>query len=80
MTTKQLKALNEMIEACIENGGDAGGSYDSCPDKCKAKIDEFLISMGEKYLCVSEDKNNFSWPCVIRTDVERPAEIWEIDF
>lgn len=80
MTIKQLKALNEMIEACIENGGDAGGAYNSCPDKCKVKIDEFLISMGERYLCASEDKDNFNWPCVTRTDIEQSTEIWEKDF
>lgn len=80
MTIEQLKALNEMIKACIENGGDAGGSYNSCPDKCKARINEFLILMGEQYLYVSEDKSNFNWPCVTKTNVEQSTEIWEKDF
>ena len=70
MTTEQLNALNEMIEACVENGGDSGGSYNSCPDKCKAKINKFLILMGEKYLYAAEDKNNFNCPCVTRINVK----------
>lgn len=80
MNDIQLKALNEMINWCIMNGGDAGGSYDSCPDECEQAIAKFLISMGEEYLRVVEDKDNWYRPVVVRTKEKQPSEIWLVDF
>lgn len=80
MNDIQLKALNEMIDWCIMNGGDAGGSYDSCPDECEQAIAKFLISMGEEYLRVVEDKDNWYRPVVVRTKEKQPSEIWSVDF
>lgn len=34
MTREQVKALNNLIETCIMNGGDAGGPYVSCQKEC----------------------------------------------
>lgn len=41
-----IDALNQMIEKCIEHGGDAGGAYCSCYDDCVVAIKEFLEVMG----------------------------------
>ena len=80
MNNIQLKALNEMIDWCIVNGGDTGGPYDSCPEQCKQAITNFLITMGEEYLCVDKAKDNWNRPVVVRTERKQPSEIWQIDF
>ena len=80
MNDIQLKALNEMINWCIMNGGDAGGPYDSCPGECEQAIAKFLISMGEEHLRIIEDKDNWRRPTVVRAKEKQLSEIWQINF
>ena len=63
MTAEQIKALNEMITACIENGGDVGGAYFSCEEKCIASIENFLNTMNVALYEIKKDE--FDWPYVV---------------
>lgn len=49
MNDKQLKALNNVIEAAIEHGGDYGGAYYCYPDELAKAMDGLVVSLGDDY-------------------------------
>ena len=62
MTKEQVRALNNLIETCIMNGGDAGGPYMSCQKECIKSIEDFLNAMDVAFYDVRKDK--WDWPYV----------------
>lgn len=55
-TEYQVAELNEVIEKCIEHGGDYGGAYFSYPKSCYNTINNFLIAMNAENVKVVETK------------------------
>ena len=49
MNDKQIKALNYVIEAAVQHGGDRGGAYYCYPDELAETIDALVTSLGDDY-------------------------------
>ena len=53
MNDKQIKALNKVIEAAVEHGGDPGGAYYCYPDELAEAMNKLVSSLGNDYYTVS---------------------------
>ena len=49
MNDKQIKALNKVIEAAVEHGGDPGGAYCCYPDELAEAMNNLVSSLGNDY-------------------------------
>ena len=49
MNDKQIKALNKVIEAAVEHGGDPGGAYFCYPDELAEAMNNLVSSLGNDY-------------------------------
>ena len=49
MNDKQIKALNKVIEAAVEHGGDPGGAYCCYPDELAEAMNNLVSSLGNGY-------------------------------
>lgn len=44
--TTNIDYLNDLMEVCIEHGGDSGGPYLSCPDKVVDVLNKMACNSG----------------------------------
>lgn len=66
MNDKQIKALNNVIEAAIEHGGDIGGAYCCCPDELAKAMDNLVAYLGDDYYWKWDDPKYKDVPLVYR--------------
>ena len=66
MNDKQIKALNKVIEAAIEHGGDYGGAYYCYPDELAEAMDALVASLGDNYYWKWDDPKYKEIPLVYR--------------
>lgn len=66
MNDKQIKALNNVIEAAVQHGGDRGGAYYDYPDELAETMDSLVISLGADYYWKWDDPKYKDVPSVYR--------------
>ena len=66
MNDKQIKALNKVIEAVAEHGGDPGGAYYCYPDELAEAMNKLVSSLGNDYYWKWDDPKYKEIPLVYR--------------
>ena len=66
MNDKQIKALNKVIEAAVEHGGDPGGAYYCYPDELAEAMNNLVSSLGNDYYWKWDDPKHKEIPLVYR--------------
>ena len=66
MNDKQIKALNMVIEAAVEHGGDPGGAYYCYPDELAEAMNNLVSSLGDDYYWKWDDPKDKDVPSVYR--------------
>lgn len=66
MNDKQIKVLNNVIEAAIQHGGDFGGAYCCYPDELAETMDALVALLGDDYYWKWDDPKYKDVPSVYR--------------
>lgn len=66
MNDKQIKALNYVIEAAIQHGGDYDGAYYCYPNELAETMDALVASLGDDYYWKWDNQKYKDVPSVYR--------------